>query len=99
MDQLGIYLPLGLKCTQILISLFPVHQYVNSKNAKDLKFLIREINTMHPDSKDTFKYHCSAGPWDLKKSQGRHLQILTKEEKTSSSHLQSVCTKWYPLYY
>lgn len=45
---------------------------------------------MHPESKDIFKYHCSAGPWDLKKSQGRHLQILTKEEKTSPSHLQSV---------
>lgn len=76
-----------------------MHQYVNSKNAKDLKFLIRKINTLHPDSKDTFKYHCSAGPWDLKKSQGRHLQILTKEEKPSPSHLQTVCIKWYPLYY
>lgn len=38
MDQLGIYLPLDLKCTHLLVSLFPVHQYVNSKNAKDLSF-------------------------------------------------------------
>lgn len=99
MDQLGFYLPRGLKCTQHLISPFPVHQYVNSRNAKDLKLLIREINAMHPDSKDTFKYHCSAGPWDLKNSQDCHLQILTKEEKISPSHLQPVCKKWYPLYH
>lgn len=99
MDQLEIYLPLGLKHTHLLISLFPVHQYVNSKNAKDLKFLIREINIIHQASKDTFKYHCSAGPWDLKKSQGHHLQILTKEEKNIIFSFQSVCTKWYPLSY
>lgn len=67
---------LGLKHTHVFISFFLVHQYVNSKNARDLKFLTREINTMRPDIKDTFKYHCSAGPWDLKKSQGHHREIL-----------------------
>lgn len=38
MDQLGIYLTFGLKYTHLPVSLFPVHQYVNSKNAKDLYF-------------------------------------------------------------
>lgn len=34
-------------------------------------------------STNVFKYHYSAGPWDLMLSQGRYLQTLAKEKQRS----------------